>query len=58
MSAGTALRTRPLLGKGTTNVSPRQRNNRGIPGSAASYAIRRQANSDATTEHVKLRQAT
>jgi hypothetical protein len=51
-----------LLGNSTTGVSPRQRRRdptiRGISGSGVFYAGRRQANSDATTEHVIPHHAT
>jgi hypothetical protein len=41
-----------LLDNITTNASRRQHNNRGIPKSGVFYAVRRQANSNATMEHV------
>jgi hypothetical protein len=37
------------------NASPRQCNNGDIPGSVVFYTVRRQADSDATMEHVTLR---
>jgi hypothetical protein len=40
-----------LLVSGTTNASPRQCNNGGIPGSIVFHAVRRQADSDTTTSH-------
>jgi hypothetical protein len=44
-----------LLGNGTTNASPRQDNNAGNPGSDVFYTVRREADSEATLEHVTLR---
>jgi hypothetical protein len=52
------LKTCLLLGNGTTNTSPWQCNNRGIPGICVFYTVRCQGSSDATMEHVTLHYTT